>query len=111
MNLKKLYGETSINEEDSDDPNRRFSIYLKYYKTRVILEKSNEKKYGIEITKEEVEGKNKTKEKTAAKYLSDSEQVIDRLLKLLVENKVTPIATNDILSDLSKNPAIIYNEK
>lgn len=107
--MKKLYGETSINEGDSDDPSKKFLIDLKYYKTRKVLTRANEKKFGIEIRKKEINGKNRTRERTSAKCISDSEQVIDKLLKLLVQNKVTPIATNEILSDLRKNPAIIYN--
>lgn len=109
--MRKLYGKTRINGADCDDMNKKIVINLKYYKTKSMITKNNEKKYGIEIIKEEVNGANILREKSEVKYISDSEQVIESLLKILVKNKVTPIATEDIIADLSKNPEIIYNYK
>lgn len=109
--MKKLYGKTKINGADCEEMNKKFVINLKYYKIKSRTTITNEKKYGIEIIKEEVNGANILREKSAVKYISDSEQVIESLLKILVKNKVTPIATNDIIADLRKNPEIIYNYK
>lgn len=106
--MKRLYGKTTINENDCDDVGKGFFINLRYYKTRTILAKPDEKRYGIEIIKKEVNGRNRKKEKSVEKYISNSEQVIEKLLKILIKNKVTPIQTNDILSDFRKSPELIY---
>ena len=107
--MKTLYGETKINEKDSEDIGKKTSIKLKYYKIKSLIIKTKRKKYGIEIVKEELNGKSKTKERTVEKYISNSEQVIEKLLKLLVKNKVTPVTTNDIITALRKCPELIYN--
>lgn len=107
--MKTLYGETKINDKDFRDFNKGFLINLKYYKTTEKTAKPDKKKYGIEIIKEEINGKNQIKEKSVAKYITNSEQIIEKLLKLLLKNKVTPIETNYILHDLRKNPEFIYN--
>ena len=111
LNVRKLYGETTIGGQDLDFERRNSSIHLKYYKTKNKISWKNTKKYGIEIIKEEINGNNKTKEKSTAYELSDNEQLIDKLLKLFVKNKVTPITINDILTDLHKAPELIYNIK
>ena len=41
-------------------------------------------------------------EKKEIKYLSDDEGKINNLLKLFKDNEVTPIAVEEIISDLSK---------
>ncbi len=105
LNVRKLYGETTIDGQDLESGKRNYKIHLKYYKTR------NAKKYGIEIVKEERKGISRVKEKSTAKELSDNEQLIDKLLKIFVKNKVTPVTINDILSDLHKAPELIYNIK
>ena len=105
--MKRLYGKVKINENDCIDMNKKFSMNLTYYKTRDILAKADDKKYGIEIIKEEVNGKNKIKEKSAVKYISNNEETIEQLLEILIKNKVTPISANDILRDLRKKAEII----
>lgn len=107
--MKKLYGKTKIDGENSGDFSKVFLIKLKYYKTRELVTKENEKKFGIEVIKEELNGKNKVKEKSVARNISNNEQFIERLLNIFVQNKVTPIATNEILSDLRKCPEMLYN--
>lgn len=109
--IRKLYGETTIGGQDLDFEKRNLSIHLKYYKTKNELSSKNTKKYGIEIIKEEINGNNKIKEKSTAYELSDNEQLIDKLLKVFVKNKVTPVTINDILTDLYKAPELIYNIK
>lgn len=55
--MKTLYGETKINEKDSEDIGKKTSIKLKYYKIKSLIIKTKRKKYGIEIVKEELNGK------------------------------------------------------
>lgn len=109
--IRKLYGEATIGGKELDLEKRNSSIHLKYYKTKNELPSKNAKKYGIEVIKEEINGKSKTKEKSTAYELSDNEQLIDKLLKIFVKNKVTPVTINDILTDLHKVPELIYNIK
>lgn len=111
IDTRKLFGITRIEEKDFDELNSGLRIDLKYYKTKTLLPKSNNKKYGIEIIKQEIKGKNKTKEKRKIYNLTNSEKIIENLLNIFIENKVTPIETNDILADLRENPAMVYNFK
>lgn len=111
LNVRKLYGEITIGGKELDFDKRNSSIHLKYYKTTNEQSSRNTKKYGIEIIKEEINGTSMKKEKSTAYEISDNEQIIDKLLKLFLKNKVTPITTNDILTDLHKAPELIYNIK
>ena len=99
--MRKLYGETEINKIESENTNKNSLINLKYYKTKNLMTKYSKRKYGIEIIKREISQRGKKKERAITKYISNSEQVIDKLLALLVENKVTPIGINDVLIELT----------
>lgn len=105
IDTKKLYGIAKINELELGENN--FDINIKYYKTKELIGKKN--KYGIEIVKEQKKKKGKTTEKSKINCISNNEQLIENLLKILVKNRVTPMATEDIITDLRKNPQIIYD--
>ena len=111
IDIRKFYGETRIEEADFEGESNNPEIGLKYYKTEILLSNSNKKKYGIEIVKEEINGKNKTKEKGSAYGISNSEELIENILKIFIQNKVTPIAINDILNDFRKNPELVLVNK
>lgn len=104
IDVRKFYGETRIEEADFEGESNNSEIGLKYYKTKILLSNSNKKKYGIEVVKEEINGKNRTKEKGIAYGISNNEETIENILKIFIQNKVTPIAINDILHDFRKNP-------
>ena len=50
-----------------------------------------------------------TREKTVENGISNNEKVIDKLLEILIENKVTPITTKDVITDLKLDPSMIYS--
>lgn len=111
LDVRTLYGKTKIEEADFEGESNNTEIDLKYYKTKILLSNSGKKKYGIEIVKEETNGKNKTKEKGRAYGISNSEEIIENILKIFIQNKVTPVAINDILNDFRKNPELVLVQK
>lgn len=111
IGTRKLFGITRIDEKDIEGTENKLQINLKYYKVKLAMTKSRIKKYGIEIVKEEINKRGKTKEKSKIYNITNNEMVIENLLKIFIQNKVTPIATNEIISDLKKKPELIYNFK
>ena len=72
--------------------------------------KEDEKKFGIALVKEENDGKKDViTEKIIESHLSNNENLIDNLLKILVNYQVTPVATGDIISDFKKCPELIFS--
>lgn len=99
--LKKLYGTTVIDSSDSEDDGIEGQIELEYYKTKnglVVLE--DKKPYGIEIIKKKKENEQLNIEAKVINNMFDEETKINKLLDLLIKNKVTPISVEDILADL-----------
>ena len=87
--IREFYGETTIDEKDSEELNLGEKIKLEYYKTisKLFINEGKET-YGIGIVKK---CRNNGEEKQT-----------EKLLKILVDNKVTPIALDDVLTDLIK---------
>ena len=111
LDLRKLYGKVTIEGEDfeyNQSPKQQEKIFLEYYKTKKAQTK-NEKKYGIEVIKKEENKNGITREKTVENGISNNEKVIDKLLEILIENKVTPITTKDVITDLKLDPSMIYS--
>lgn len=107
--MKKLIGETNINLENLKEKNRELGIKVKYYKLTADKVKKDEKKFGIELIKEENNGKTINTEKIVERHLSNNESLIDNLLKIFVNYQVTPVATGDIISDFKKCPELIFS--
>lgn len=98
---RKLYGTTIIDSSDSEEIKGDHKIELEYYETKsniVFLEDS--KPYGIEIVKRNIENNKIDIEKKTINNIYQEEQDTDKLLKLLIHNKVTPIAVEDIIEDI-----------
>jgi len=87
--MKKLYGTIMINKQIMDNA-RRTQENINYYKLK-------NKKYGIEIVKEN-EGKEKS-EVSNFMNITDSEEAINHVLSLLVKKKIMPNET-DVINDL-----------
>ena len=84
--MKKLFGEANINVENFNEAERKQKI------------------------KEENDGKKDViTEKIIESNLSNNENLIDNLLKILVNYQVTPVATGDIISDFKKCPELIFS--
>lgn len=109
LDTKKLYGIAKIDSLELEEAKQNSEIDIKYYVTKILIGKTSNRKYGIEIVKEEKNGKITTKEKSKISGLSNNEKIIENLLKLLMKNRVTPMATEEIIYDLRKNPQIIYD--
>ncbi len=95
---KSLFGRTVIDSSDSDEINEK--IELEYYETRNLAEK-NGREYGIEVIKKEKMQEKFNIESKIINNISKEETQIDRLLEILMLNKVTPITVDDIISDIS----------
>ncbi len=105
MNLNIFFGGTFIKKEELQEAGIKHPIKLEYYK--IINEdefvKNDKAKYGIKVVKTEYLGKDSNIEDETIKYLSNNEQKVDEILNTLKQNEVTPIATKDVVSDLSKS--------
>ena len=99
-NLRTFFGKTTINNEDAEQANFD-RMYLEYYKNVNEREiKKDEKPYGVTIIKKTQIGKILEIEEKEVKNILNRENDVDNILKLLVENKVTPIGLDDVLQDL-----------
>ena len=108
--MKKLFVEANINVENFNEAERKQKIKVKYYKLTASEVKEDEKKFGIALVKEENDGKKDViTEKIIESNLSNNENLIDNLLKILVNYQVTPVATGDIISDFKKCPELIFS--
>ena len=87
--MKKLFGEANINVENFNEAERKQKIKVKYYKLTASEVKEDEKKFGIALVKEENDGKKDViTEKIIESNLSNNENLIDNLLKILVNYQV-----------------------
>lgn len=97
---KSFFGRTVIDCSDSEEMKTDEKIELEYYETHNLAGKS-ERKYGIEIIKRKEKCEKFNIESKVVNNLSNEEKVIDRLLEILMLNKVTPVSVDDIISDIS----------
>ncbi len=97
---KSFFGRTIIDRSDSEELSEDEKIELEYYETHNLAEK-NERKYGIEIVKKKEKDEKFNIESKIINNISNEEQKINKLLNILMINKVTPITVDDIISDIS----------
>ena len=97
---KSFFGRTVIDSSDSEELNDNEKIELEYYETRNLAEKE-ERKYGIEVVKKKDKDEKFNIESKVINNISSEEKVINRLLEILMINKVTPITVDDIISEIS----------
>ena len=95
---KSLFGRTVIESSDYDDVSD--DIELEYYETHNIAGKNN-RKYAIEVVKSEEKSERFNIESKIVNNISNEENKIKSLLKILMLNKVTPISVDDVISDIS----------
>ena len=93
---KSFFGRTVIDSSDSEELNDNEKIELEYYETRNLAEKE-ERKYGIEVVKKKDKDEKFNIESKVINNISSEEKVINRLLEILMINKVTPITVDDII--------------
>lgn len=100
-NIKELYGEAIIDSRDSEELNIGERIKLEYYKTiSKLFANGNRETYGIGIVKKYKDTKKKKIESREINNILLEEKQTEKLLKILINNKVTPIALDDVLTDL-----------
>ena len=97
---KSFFGRTIIDRSDSEELNEDEKIELEYYETHNLAEK-NEREYGIEIVKKKEKNEKFNIKSKIINNISNEEQKVNKLLTILMINKVTPISVDDIISDIS----------
>ena len=104
-NLGIYYGATLLGEQDLVEATNKNKIELEYYGTEDHNSKTKEQTfYGIEVVKKEYENNAVKFEKNYIENVSTNKGVIDRIIETLKNYKVTPIALEDVLTDLLKRP-------
>lgn len=97
-NVGKLYGKTIINNSDSEDLRENYKVELEYYK---MEESSAQRPYGIKIVKRNIENNQMNIEEKTIENICYREQETNKLLDILINNKVTPISVDDVIHDLT----------
>lgn len=95
--LRKLYGKTIIDSSDSDELSKDYKVELEYYQ---IEDETNIRPYGIEIIKRNIENNQMNIEEKQINNICYRENDTSRLLEILIANKVTPIAADDVMNEL-----------
>lgn len=96
-NFTKVYGETTIQKDVEEEPK---TIKLKYYKTKDRKFSKNVKQYGVGVIKTEVTNHELNEEKQEFNHICGEKEEVEKLLKILLKNKVTPIDLRYVLEDL-----------
>lgn len=100
--MKKLYAGIVLNKDQLTESNSN-RIELEYYKiSKKNKDRTTRKSnlYGIEIVKREYLGNRKLKEKNNIYNVTNDENVINKLLNMLKNNQVTPIALEEIMHEV-----------
>jgi len=91
----------SISECITEGVTKEFPINLEYYKIFTRMPKNVEKPYGIGIAKTHEDTVETCMEKSEFSHIFSQEQEAEKMLKLLIENKVTPVTLRDVLEDFA----------
>ncbi len=97
--MKKFYGDTYINKKDLQEIGINYPIKLEYYKTYKDNTIENAI-YGIEIVKKSYLDGDTNIEKRSIKDVNNDDGIINKILKILKENQVTPISAQEVIDDL-----------
>lgn len=97
---KCLFGKTVVDSTVSDELSSDEKFELEYYETTNSAEE-NKRKFGIEVVKKKDEDEKFNIESKIVNNISNEENKIKSLLKILMLNKVTPISVDDVISDIS----------
>lgn len=110
-NLRLYYETACLGEKDLVETNNKNKILLEYYgEKRHVLKRAKLKTfYGITIKKKEYENNRVICEKSSIKKISTNESKIKSIIEVLKKYKVTPIALNDVITDLLKTPEFQEN--
>lgn len=103
-NLGDYSGAALLDESIYGNHTNKGKIILEYYKNKKhTLQKAKLKTfYGITVVKKEYKENEVSFEKSSIKEISTNENKIGNIIEMLKTYKVTPIALNDVLTDLLK---------
>lgn len=97
--MKTFFDGIYIDKDKLQKAGITYPIKLEYYKT--ISEDENvEAKFGIKIVKTEYISGKINVEINQFKHLTNNVEEIDKILSVLRNNEVTPIAMQDVLEDM-----------
>ena len=96
--MKTFFDGVFISREHLKEAGIEYPIKLEYYKTSG--EGNVETKYGIEVVKTEYLEGNVKVESKEIKNVTNNQEEQEKILTLLKNNEVTPIAVEDVLQDL-----------
>ncbi len=97
--MREIFSKVSYQDEELLDSNIDL-MEIEYFK---ILKK-DKNEYDIEINKREVSNQQEILENKYIKNVCNNETMVNKLLAILSKNKVTPIASEDVICDfLSEN--------
>ena len=102
--MRTFFGGAFIDKERLEEAGIKHPIKLEYYKQ--INEddiNSGKEKYGIHIVKTEYIPDNIKVETKNIKHLTNDELEEDRILNIFTENQVTPINSEEVISDLFRS--------
>lgn len=94
-----MYGNVLINDCITKGVTNEFPINLEYYKIHNRVTENIEKPYGIGIIKTHEDTFETCMEKSEFNHIFSQEQEANKMLELLIENKVTPVSLRYILED------------
>ena len=97
---KSFFGRTIIDSSDSENINDDERIEVEYYETHNLTEKHG-RKYGIEVLKRNQKKEKFNIESKIVNNISKEKKEINKLLEILMINKVTPVSVDDVISDIS----------
>lgn len=93
---KSLYGKEKLELEDLIESQMKHLVELTYFK----IKDSNQ--YSIEIVKTETIGGKSKEESEKMNLLTDNEIKTNKILEILMRNKVTPIGLEDTMKEIVK---------
>lgn len=101
--MRTFFSSTFIKKEKLKEAGIYHPIKLEYYKLINKEERKNPEKlkFGINIVKKEYKKDGIKVENKKVQYISNDEKKIEKILRTLKENDVTPIAVEDVLNDFS----------
>ena len=106
--MKNFFGSIFINRDELSEAGINYPIKVEYYKL------INEEENGIQIVKTEYRDKIGVEQNKVEK-ITNNDKEIESLLYIMKENEVTPIALEDIITEikniqrLAKNKKLSYN--
>ena len=104
--MRTFFGSTFIEKDKLEEAEIYHPIKLEYYKeiNEDDIQKVDKAKYGITIVKTEYKKDNLEVETKNIKYITNDEKEEDRILSIFKENKVTPINSEEVISDIWEHP-------